>query len=465
MRLGRGRRQATQGQLQLALDYDGGHVAAGVGVEPCSATDGGQSPARHEGLMERICEPRNLVRALSRVVRNGGSPGVDGMTVMELREQFPRWLPILRAELLSGQYRPTAVKRVEIPKPGGGVRLLGVPTVRDRLVQQAMLQVLSPLWDASFSERSYGFRPGRSAHDAVGQAEEYLESGLCWVVSLDLEKFFDRVNHDRLMHALGQRIGDKALLRLIGSFLRAGVLEHGLVSPGVEGTPQGGPLSPLLSNIVLDELDRELTRRGHAFVRYADDVTIFVRSEQAGLRVLASVTRVVEKRLKLRVNPEKSAVSRPQASELLGFTFAHVRRTWVARPSRRSVDRLKHRVRELTRRSRGVRLERVIGDVASLLRGWVGYFGLHHLPRRLRDEDCWIRRRLRCYLWSQWKTGRRRYAELTRRRVADRDAGGAAWSQRGAWRLSHSHAVQQALPNSFFTKLGLPTLEGLWNRA
>jgi RNA-directed DNA polymerase len=415
--------------------------------------------------MERICEPRNLVRALSRVYKNGGGPGVDGMTVEELRDQFPRWLPVVRAELLSGQYCPAAVKRVEIPKPDGGVRLLGVPTVRDRLVQQAVLQVLGPLWDASFSERSYGFRPGRSAHDAVRQAEEYLRSGLTWVVDLDLEKFFDRVHHDRLMHALGQRIGDKPLLRLIGSFLRAGVLENGLVSPAVEGTPQGGPLSPLLSNIVLDELDRELTRRGHAFVRYADDVTIFVRSERAGLRVLASVTRYVEKRLKLRVNEEKSAVGRPKERELLGFTFAHAARTWAAIPSPTARHRLKRRVRELTKRSRGARVERVIAELASYLRGWVGYFGLNKLPRNLRDEDCWIRRRLRSYLWSQWKTGRNRYAELTRRGVAPRDAGAAGWSQRGAWRLSHSRAVQQALPNSYFTKMGLPSLAGLWNRA
>jgi len=410
--------------------------------------------------MERVCEPWNLEKALSRVYKNGGSPGADGMTVEELREQFPQWLPVLREELLSGRYRPTAVKRVEIPKPGGGVRQLGVPTVRDRLVQQAVLQVLQPLWDGSFSERSYGFRPRRSAHGAMRQAEEYVRSGLDWVVDLDLEKFFDRVNHDRLMHALGQRIGDKRLLRLIGSFLRSGVLENGLVSPRVEGTPQGGPLSPLLSNIVLDELDRELERRGHAFVRYADDVTIFVRSEQAGLRVLSSVTRYVERRLKLRVNGEKSGVGRPWERELLGFTFA--RETRAAVPSERSRKRLRRQVREITKRTRGARVERVIGELSSFLRGWASYFGLNALPRELHDEDGWIRHRLRCYLWSQWKTGRNRFEELTRRGVSRRAARAAQWSNRGPWRQSLSHAVQQALSNWHFTKMGLPTLASLW---
>jgi len=464
MNLRRGRRQATQGQLQLALDYGSGTSPARVGVEPVRATGGNESPARHEGLMERICEPHNLVRALSRVCRNGGSPGVDGMTVEELRKQFSRWLPIVREELLCGRYRPSAVKRVEIPKANGGVRRLGVPTVRDRLVQQAVLQVLQPLWDASFSEHSYGFRPGRSAHDAVRQAEKHVRSGLRWVVDLDLEKFFDRVNHDRLMHALGQRIGDKRLLRLIGSFLRAGVLENGMVSPAVEGTPQGGPLSPLLSNIVLDELDRELTRRGHAFLRYADDVTIFVRSEQAGLRVLASVTRYVEKRLKLRVNAEKSAVGQPRERELLGFTFAHGK-TWAATPSPTARLRLRRRVRELTKRDRGVRVERMVRELATYLRGWAGYFGLNGLPRVLRDEDCWIRRRLRSYLWCQWKTGRNRYRELTRRGVSPSDARAAAGRQRGAWRMSHSRELQQALPNSFFDQMGLPSLRSLLERA
>jgi len=410
--------------------------------------------------MERICEPSNLVGALWRVVRNGGSAGVDGMTVEELREQFARWLPVVREQLLSGRYRPSAVKRVEIPKPGGGVRQLGVPTVRDRLVQQAVLQVLQPLWDESFSERSYGFRPKRSAHDAVRQAEEYVRSGLEWVVDLDLEKFFDRVNHDRLMHALGQRIGDKRLLQLIGCLLRSGVLENGLVSPRVEGTPQGGPLSPLLSNIVLDELDRELERRGHAFVRYADDVTIFVRSERAGLRVLASVTRYVERRLKLRVNAEKSGVGRPWERELLGFTFAL--KTRAAVPSERSRSRLRRRVRELTKRSRGVRVERVIAELSALLRGWAGYFGLNALPASVREVDSWIRRRLRSYLWSQWKTGRNRFEELTRRGVNARDARAAQWSNRGPWRQSHSRAVERALPNSYFAKTGLLTLASLW---
>jgi RNA-directed DNA polymerase len=456
MSLKRGKRQRSHGQLQLGLES--------AGVEPAQATGGAESSAWSEGLMENISEPHNLVRALSRVCRNGGGPGVDGMTVEELREQFSAWLPVVREELLSGRYRPSAVKRVEIPKANGGVRRLGVPTVRDRVVQQAVLQVLQPRWDPSFSEHSYGFRPGVSAHDAVRQAEKHVRSGRRWMVDLDLEKFFDHVNHDRLMHALGQRIGDKRVLRLIGSFLRSGVLENGLVSPAVEGTPQGGPLSPLLSNIVLDELDRELTRRGHAFVRYADDVTIFVRSERAGQRVLASVTRYVEKRLKLRVNAEKSGVGRPEEGELLGFTFAHGF-TWAATPSPKARQRLKRRVRALTKRSRGVRVERMIAELASYLRGWCGYFGLNGLPRVLRDEDCWIRRRLRCYLWSQWKTGRNRYAQLTRRGVSPAVARASAGSQRGAWRMSHTFALQKALPNSLFDRMGLPRLRSLLERA
>ena len=369
-----------------------------------------ESPAESERMMEEICEQENCREALRRVKANKGSPGVNGMTVDALPAYLVQHWPEIRAQLLSGTYRPQPVRRVEIPKPDGGMRKLGVPTVLDRMIQQAVLQVLQRRWDAEFSDHSYGFRPGRSPHQAVARAQQYIIEGCGWVVDLDLEKFFDRVNHDRLMARIAQRISDKRLLKLIRAFLTAGVMENGLVSAVDEGTPQGGPLSPLLSNLVLDELDRELERRGHRFVRYADDCNIYARSERAGQRVMESVTSFIEKRLKLKVNAQKSAVARPEERTFLGFTF---RRLGASPALRRSIApkamrRLKERVREITRRNRGVSMKCRVEELSAFLRGWRAYFGFCQTPEVFESLDSWMRRRLRAVQWKQWRRPQRR---------------------------------------------------------
>jgi RNA-directed DNA polymerase len=407
--------------------------------------------------MEEVCERKNLEEALRRVRANKGSPGVDGMTVDDLVEHLKQHWPVLRDQLLAGSDQPQPVKRVEIPKPDGGVRKLGIPTALDRFIQQAVLQVLQRRWDPTFSPHSYGFRPGRSAHQAVAAAQGFIAAGYRWVVDLDLEKFFDRVNHDILMGRLAKRIDDPRLLRLIRAFLNAGVLEDGLVSPTDEGTPQGGPLSPLLSNIVLDDFDQELTRRGLHFARYADDCNIYVRSRRAGERVLASVTRYLTGRLKLKVNESKSAVARPWERKFLGFSF-----TSGKVPKRRiapmALVRFKERVRELTRRTKGVSLEQLVTKLSRYLQGWRGYFGACETSSVLRDLDSWIQRRLRSFLWKQWRTGRTKFAELHRRHVRRDLAARTAGSCHGSWRLSKSPALHIAFPTAFFTALGLPTL-------
>jgi RNA-directed DNA polymerase len=346
---------------------------------------------------------------------------------------------------------------VEIPKPDGGVRKLGIPTVLDRFVQQAVLQVLQKRWDSTFSEHSHGFRPGRRAKQAVEKAQQYLAEGNRWVVDIDLEKFFDRVNHDRLMAAVAERITDHRMLKLIRAFLEAGVLEDGLVSAVDEGTPQGGPLSPLLSNLVLDELDQELQRRGHRFARYADDCNIYVRSERAGQRVMEKVSRFITHRLKLKVNSEKSAVARPWQRKFLGFSF-----TWEQAPRRRiapkAIARFKERVREQTRRTRGISWAKVVEGLATYLRGWLGYFGNCQTPSTLKRLEQWLRRRLRAVVWKQWKRGRTRFAELQRRGVSQDLAAKTAGSAHGPWRLADSPALHLALPNAYFASLGLPLL-------
>lgn len=408
-------------------------------------------------VMEVVVAKENAKRALQKVLANKGAPGVDGMTVEQLPEHLKVHWKRIRQELLAGTYKPQPLRRVEIPKPGGGMRKLGIPTVLDRFVQQAMQQVLQGYFDDTFSKHSYGFRPRKSAHQAVRQAQQYVSSGLNWVVDIDLEKFFDRVNHDILMGLLAERIADKGALKLVRAYLQAGVLEDGLVKPTVEGQPQGGPLSPCLSNVMLDVLDKELERRGHKFVRYADDANIYVSSERTGKRVMESITRFLSRKLKLRVNAEKSAVDRPQRRKFLGFSL-----TGGKEPRRRiapqSIMRLKKRVRELTRKTKGMSLPQVIEQLARYLNGWRGYFGFCETPSILRALDQWIRRRLRRFIWLQWKRGSKRFAELRARGVGKDLAAQTAGSPHGAWRLSNSPAMSIAFPNKYFSELGLPQL-------
>jgi RNA-directed DNA polymerase len=453
-----GKRQNTQLVLAFA-EEDRGEAPKGLGegTEPFTAKRIAESPAISEPLMEEVCERENCKRALSRIKANKGSAGGDGMTVQQLPEFLKQHWPAIRNQLLSGTYKPQPVKRVEIPKPGGGVRQLGIPTVLDRFVQQAVMQVLQSKWDRKFSAHSYGFRLGRSAHQAVEQAQQYQAAGYRWVVDLDLEKFFDRVNHDRLMAKIAAQVSDKRLLKLIRAFLTAGVLENGLVSPVDEGTPQGGPLSPLLSNIVLDEFDRELERRGLRFARYADDCNIYVRSRRAGERVMSSITRFLTTKLKLQVNEQKSAVARPWERKFLGFSFTN-RRTPKRRIAPQAIGRFKERVRAITRRTRGVSVERMAAELTQYLRGWLGYFGKCETPGVLHGLEQWTRRRLRSVIWKQWKRGKVRFAELSQRGVGKDLAAQSAGSAHGPWRLAKSPALSFALPNAYFDSLGIPRL-------
>lgn len=453
-----GKRQKIQGELAFSEEGRGeAPRASGEGTEPAKVGRTTESPATAERLMEEVCGRENLKQALRRVRANKGGPGADGMTVEELPAYLGKHWPAIRDELLAGTYRPQPVMRVEIPKPDGGVRKLGIPTVLDRLTQQAVLQVLQPRWDRTFSEHSFGFRPKRSAHQAVAQAQKYIAEGHGWVVDIDLEKFFDRVNHDKLMARVARRVGDKRLLKLMRAYLSAGVMEGGLVSSTDEGTPQGGPLSPLLSNIVLDDLDRELERRGHRFVRYADDCNIYVQSPRAGERVMEGITRFIERKLKLKVNREKSAVARPRERKFLGFSFT-AGRAPKRRIAPKALERLKTRVRELTGRNRGVSLERMVGDLRRYLLGWKAYFGYCQTPSVLQAHDSWIRRRLRSAQWKQWKFGSTKYRELRRRGIGQDLAAQTAASPHGPWRLSRSPALSYALPGAHFRSMGLPRL-------
>ena len=457
MRLRSGQRQKNQMELAFAVGGEGETFKAhSGGSETLVAKRATESPAVIEQLMEEVCERNNCWQAFKRVKANQGSAGVDGMTIPQFTSYLKQHWPEIRKQLLEGTYKPQPVRRVEIPKPDGGVRKLGIPTLMDRLIQQAVLQVLQRRWDPTFSAHSYGFRPGRSAHQAVAQAQQYVGEGCGWVVDLDLEKFFDQVNHDRLMSALSKRISDKRMLRLIGAYLKAGVMENGIVSATEEGTPQGGPLSPLLSNLVLDELDRELEGRGHRFVRYADDCNIYVRSQSAGLRVMRSITGFVERRLKLKVNAGKSAVARPQERKFLGFSFSRgpqIRRS----VAKKSIVRFKQRVRELTQRTHGVH-RRGLKRLLDYLRGWRGYFGFCETPWMLRELEQWLRRRMRAAFWKQWKNGRNRVSELVKRGVDLRLAKSTVASEHGCWRLSHSRALSLALPTAYFDSLGLKLL-------
>ena len=408
--------------------------------------------------MEEVLSRGNMLAAYHRVVGNKGAPGVDGVTVDELESLLRERWEAIREELFSGTYVPNAVRKVEIPKPGGsGLRMLGIPTTLDRLIQQALLQVLQPMFDPTFSEHSFGFRPGRSAHQALDRAKEHITSGHRWVVDMDLEKFFDRVNHDVLMSRLARRIEDKRILRLIRRYLQAGMMAGGIVSPRIEGTPQGGPLSPLLSNVLLDELDKELEQRGHRFVRYAADCNIYVRSRRAGERVLDSTERFLEKRLRLTVNRDKSAVDRPWKRKFLGYTFTmHFQPKFKVAPE--SVKRFKSRLREMFRRGRGRSLRRVIGDLRPVLVGWVSYYRKSEVRNVFEQLDQWIRRKLRVILWRQWKRNWTRAKELIRRGLSQEQAWISATNGRGPWWNAGASHMNRAVPTRYLSQLGLVSL-------
>jgi group II intron reverse transcriptase/maturase len=405
--------------------------------------------------MEEVVRRKNLKKALKRVCVNKGSPGIDGMTVDELKDYLKAHWPEIRERLLQGRYNPQPVKQVLIPKPGGGTRMLGIPTVLDRFIQQALLQALNPIYDPAFSPYSYGFRPRRNAHQAVRQAKRYIEEGYKWVVDIDLEKCFDRINHDILMGRIAKRISDNRVLRLIRRYFQAGIMVHGVVQERHEGTPQGGPLSPLLSNILLDELDKELERRGHNFCRYADDCNIYVRSERAGKRVMDSIERFLAKKLKLKVNRQKSAVDKPQERQFLGFSFTGGRALKI-KLSRKALKNVKHRIKQITRRSRGIFLLQVVKELSEYLKGWLGYFRLIETPTVLKDLDSWIRRRLRCFVMKQWiKNCHTRYKGLQSLGVSDWNARPVAASRKGPWAMSNMKPVKVAMPNRFFAERDL----------
>jgi len=408
-------------------------------------------------LMEMILSRENLIEALKRVEKNKGSHGIDGMSVKFLRRHlYDNW-DSLRTSIRNGTYDPKPVRRVEIPKPNGGIRLLGIPTVTDRFIQQAIAQVLTPLFDPTFSDHSYGFRPNKRGHDAVRKAKEYISEGYRWVIDMDLEKFFDKVNHDKLMGILANRIQDRMVLKLIRKYLQAGVMINGVTYDSEEGTPQGGPLSPLLSNILLDKLDKELERRGHKFVRYADDCNIYMKSKKAGERVMNSITNFIEVKLKLKVNREKSAVDRPWKRKFLGFSFTFNKEPKV-RISKESIKRLKFKIRELTSRSKPIPMEIRIEKLNQYLTGWCGYFAIADTPSKFKEFDEWIRRRLRMIEWKQWKTPKTRVRKLKGLGVTPNKAYEWGNSRKKYWRIASSPILHKTLDNSYWSNRGLKSL-------
>lgn len=425
------------------------------GVESEMATIKPENSAL-DGVMKEVLNPRNLKKALKQVLRNKGAAGIDGMTTEQLPEYLKANWSRIKQELMRGAYMPKAVRRVEIPKATGGKRQLGIPTVVDRFIQQAVLQVLQDKWDSTFSMGSYGFRPGKSAHQAIRQAQKHVSSGLQIVVDIDLEQFFDRVNHDILMGLIAKRVGDRSIRKLLRSYLNAGVMENGLVKPTEEGTPQGGPLSPFLSNVILDELDRELEKRKLHFVRYADDCNIYVRSQRAGERVMTSITKFLNRRLKLKVNTSKSAVAEPWKRKFLGFTFGG-RKVVKRRIAPQAMTRMKAKVRLITRRTCGGSLQEIAKELSIYLTGWRGYFGFCETPSVLAALDKWIRRRIRSLIWKRWKRGRTRYRELRALGLTEHQAAQAACTN-SAWRASNHAAMHAAFPLAFFKDLGIPNL-------
>ncbi len=422
-------------------------------IAPASAKEGDARGVNTVELLEKILHRDNLNKAYKRVKKNGGSHGIDGMGVSELLPYLKEHGEAIRQAILEGKYRPQPVRRVEIPKPGGGVRLLGIPTAVDRMVQQAIAQELSPIYEKEFSEHSYGFRPGRSAHQAIRQARTYINEGYGVVVDIDLEKFFDRVNHDKLMGLLCKKIADKRLLKLIRAYLESGVMESGLVSPTDEGTPQGGPLSPMLSNVMLHELDKELQMRGHRFCRYADDCNIYVRSMRAGERVMASVSKFLEKRLKLRINTEKSAVDYPQRRKFLGMSFYRSKEGIRVRVHPISLKRFKDKVRATTSRSKATSMEMTIERLNQVIKGWVGYFALADMREHCRKLDEWIRRRLRMCYWKQWKKIGTKHDNLVRLGLSNQKAWEFANTRKGYWHTAGSPILSTTLTNSYFSQI------------
>ena len=427
-----------------------------TGAEVSTAADG-QTKAEELRQMDAVVERNNLWRAYERVMRNKGAAGVDGLTVTDFKAWLQQHWPSVKAALLAGDYMPMAIRKVEIPKPNGGVRTLGIPTVTDRLIQQALLQVLQPEFESEFSDHSYGFRPGRNAWQAVQRAQGYIRGGLRWVVDLDLEKFFDRVNHDILMSRLARKVKDERVLKLVRRYLEAGMMSGGIVSARTEGTPQGGPLSPLLSNILLTDLDRELERRGHRFCRYADDCNIYVGSEMAGQHAMAAITGYLEQKLKLRVNHDKSAVARPWARKFLGYSF-----TWHKQARLKiadsSLQRLKDKVRDIVVGNASRNLVATINELNPVLRGWTSYFRLTEVKGVLQDLDGWIRRKLRCLLWRQWKRPATRNRRLQARGLDATRAWKSASNGRGPWWNAGASHMNAAYPKKTFDALGLVSL-------
>jgi len=443
---------------------DSRRVAGGTreskGWERQASAVGTEEPRpKAEGLLEEVLRRENLMEALKRVRSNRGAPGVDGITVEALSPYLKEHWPRIREELFGETYVPQSIRRVEIPKPDGkGVRLLGIPTVLDRLIQQAILQVLTPVFDSHFSESSYGFRPGRGCHDAVVAAQAHVEAGYRFVVDMDLEKFFDRVNHDVLMARVARRVGDKRLLRLIRRYLTAGVMIEGVAQTREEGTPQGGPLSPLLSNILLDDLDKELERRGHRFCRYADDCNVYVKSKAAGERVMESIARYLEKRLRLKINRDKSAVDRPWNRKFLGYTMTSHHRTKL-KVAPQSVKRAKAHIKEIMRKGRGRSVAKVIGELTPFLRGWVTYFRLSQVKNVFEEMDQWIRRKLRAVLWRQWKRPWTRAKRMIQRGIERVRAWTSGMNGRGPWWNAGASHMNAAVPAKWFSQQGLTSLQ------
>lgn len=446
----------SKGRGRKSREYDAGALDV-------TATTEIDWPEAEERLMEEIISRGNLKKAYNRVVSNKGAAGVDGMTTGRLREHLIREWPRIREELLGGRYQPQPVRKVEIPKPGGGMRMLGIPTVLDRLIQQAMYQELGPLFEPGFSASSYGFRPGKSAHHAVKAARSHVASGLRWVVDIDLAQFFDRVNHDILMSRVARKVKDKRVLLLVRRYLQAGLFEGGVISARTEGTPQGGPLSPLLSNILLDELDKELEKRDHCFCRYADDANVYVRTRRSGERVMSSLTKFLETRLKLTVNQDKSAVDRPWNRQFLGYGMTN-HRTPQIKVGGKSLGRLKSKLREFSRRGRGKKVKRVIEDLTPILRGWSNYFKLAQVKKPFEELDQWLRRKLRCIIWRQWKRPATRVRKLIQRGLSEERARKSAGNGRGPWWNSGASHMNEAFDRSYFTKLGLFSLLSRFHR-